>query len=95
MAVWLSRRFRRWLFFTAGIPAIGWTLGRAGEELERRRGRSTSSDLLQTGGDLLNRRRRSASARRPEGNGQRRYVVAGRSTATRCRAANAGWWRRR
>lgn len=63
MGAWLSRRFRRWIVFAVGVPVLGWTLGRAGEELERRRGRSRSSDLLRSGGEMLDRRRRPRGGR--------------------------------
>lgn len=56
MWVLLSRRLRMWMFATVALPVAGWALGKAGQELERRRGSSRTSRLLRSTGDRFSRR---------------------------------------
>lgn len=57
MGALLSSRVRRWLLLTVGVPALGWTLKRIGDELETRKGKSTVSHGFQQAGSWMHRGR--------------------------------------
>ncbi|HWH31776.1 MAG TPA: hypothetical protein VNU01_03810 [Egibacteraceae bacterium] len=57
-AAFLSRRVRRWLLLTVGVPAGAWALQRLGEELEQRRGQSPVANGLRSAADRLGTLRR-------------------------------------
>lgn len=56
MGALLSRRVRRWLLVVVGMPVLGWSLKRIGDELETRKGTSTISRGFQQAGSLMHRR---------------------------------------
>lgn len=59
MWVLLSRRLRMWLLASVAVPTAGWVLGKAGRQLEQRRGRSRTSRLLVASGERFGRGRRA------------------------------------
>lgn len=61
-----SRRLRRYLVLTVGVPAAAWALDRVGERLEARRGETTVSKLARAGSAALHRER--GARRGAEGN---------------------------
>lgn len=52
-----SRRLRRYLVLTVGVPAAAWALDRVGERLEARGGETTASKLARAGSAALHRER--------------------------------------
>jgi hypothetical protein len=58
IAALLSRRLRRWLLVSVGVPAGAWGLKRQGEEVEDRRGQSPVANGLRKAGGWLDARRR-------------------------------------
>ncbi len=66
MWAFLSARFRMWLILAVGAPLLGWLLGKVGDAIEKRRGPSTLTKVLQKGRDwLASRARGPLAARRP------------------------------
>lgn len=66
MWAFFSARLRMWLLLAVGAPLLGWLLGKVGDALEKRRGPSAFTRVLQTGRDWLARRSRGPlGARRP------------------------------
>jgi hypothetical protein len=45
-----------WMFATIAVPVAAWALGKAGQELERRRGSSRTSRLLRSTSERFSRR---------------------------------------
>jgi hypothetical protein len=64
--VWafFSARLRMWLILAIGAPVLGWVLGRVGDAIEKRRGPSGLTKVLQKGRDWLARRSRGPLGRR-------------------------------
>lgn len=59
IAALLSRKVRRWLLLTVGVPAGAWALQRLGEELEQRKGTATPvTNGLRQAADWLDSNRR-------------------------------------
>lgn len=56
MGVLLSSRVRRWLLLAVGVPVLGWTLERIGDELETRKGKSTVSRGFKQAGSWMHHR---------------------------------------
>jgi hypothetical protein len=65
--VWafFSARLRMWLILAVGAPLLGWVLGKVGDAIEKRRGPTTLTKVLQKGRDWLARRSRGPLGRRP------------------------------
>jgi hypothetical protein len=65
MWAFLSARLRMWLILVVGAPLLGWLLGKVGDAIEKRRGPTALTKVLQKGRDWLARRARGPlSARR-------------------------------
>ena len=58
IAALLSRKVRRWLLLTVGVPAGAWALGRLGEEIEQRKGATPVTNGLRQAADWLDSNRR-------------------------------------
>ena len=58
IAALLSRKVRRWVLLTVGVPAGAWALQRLGEELETRKGPSPVANGLRHAADWLESSRR-------------------------------------
>jgi hypothetical protein len=73
--VWafFSARLRMWVVLAVGAPLLGWLLGRVGDVIEKRRGPTGLTRVLQTGRDWLARRSRGplAARRRADATGPR------------------------
>ncbi len=59
-----STRLRRWLFTTVAVPVLGGVAHKAGDALERKKGRSAATDALHKAGNLAGRKAASSSAGR-------------------------------
>jgi hypothetical protein len=64
MWAFLSRRFRQYLLLAVGVPIIAYLLDGVGSALEERRGSSSMTKAMRSGGDFLRRRGRGPLARR-------------------------------
>lgn len=64
MWAFLSRRFRQYLFLAVGVPVIAYVLDGVGSALEGRRGPTTVTKAMRSGGDFLRRRGRGPLAER-------------------------------
>jgi hypothetical protein len=64
--VWafFSARLRMWLILAVGAPLLGWVLGKVGDAIEKRRGPTGLTRVLQKGRDWLARRSRGPLGRR-------------------------------
>jgi hypothetical protein len=60
-----SARLRMWLILAVGAPLLGWVLGKVGDAIEKRRGPTGLTKVLQKGRDWLARRSRGPLGRRP------------------------------
>jgi hypothetical protein len=71
MWAFLSARLRMWLILAVGAPLLGWLLGKVGDVIEKRRGPSALTKVLQKGRDWLAKRSRGplAARRRAEAAG--------------------------
>lgn len=74
--VWafVSRRFRRWALFAVGVPVAAWTLDRIGEEMEERRGESSTTQALRSAGHWLHGQERGRGEGHGDGGGGREPV---------------------
>jgi hypothetical protein len=65
--VWafFSARLRMWLILAVGAPLLGWVLGKVGDAIEKRRGPTGLTKVLQKGRDWLASRSRGPLGRRP------------------------------
>jgi hypothetical protein len=57
-----SRRLRRWLLLSVGLPAALWGMAKLGSSLEERRGPSVTTRALKTPHRWLRRREQAAHA---------------------------------
>ena len=64
MWAFFSARLRMWLILAVGAPLVGWMLGKVGDAIEKRRGRTALAKVLQKGRDWLARRSRGPLGRR-------------------------------
>lgn len=64
MWAFFSARLRMWLVLAVGAPLLGWLLGKVGDVIEKRRGPSGLTKVLQRGRDWLTRRSRGPLAAR-------------------------------
>lgn len=58
IAALLSRKVRRYLLLTVGVPVGAWALQRLGEELEQRNGQSPVANGLRHAANWLESNRR-------------------------------------
>jgi hypothetical protein len=64
MWAFFSARLRMWLILAVGAPLLGWVLGKVGDAIEKRRGPTALTKVLQKGRDWLAKRSRGPLAAR-------------------------------